>query len=275
MGNSVNLTRDQYAAMRPWSFVEGTTIGKDETPLPHFVVRLGNLSTFIILIRNKFNFNFADKYGNTPLHYAAAKNDSRFLDTLLREGLDPCQQNDKGETPLMIAVKEKQYTHVHPLKDAIFIPDNKMRGPIHVAIEAKDYSMIGFLIKNTPDIPMKWVLTYALMTPIQYHLNSFPNEEGFTALGLAVILMDENMVRTLISYKADANALYKGKSAKNILADIGMKNMYGGLNPTKHCTKKEVLRMWSVLNGDNNVYRNIYDRNTRHTGLLTGEYKNY
>lgn len=266
MGNSINISPEQFSIIPSSSFVEGTTVGEDKTPLPHFVVRIGFFKKFKAIIAKKINFNFPDKYGNTPLHYAAAKTESKFLEVLIHEGLDPCQQNNKGETPLLIAVKHKKYAYIRTLSPAMFIRDNKMRGPLHIAIESNDYGMIGILLNNTPDIPIKWLFTYILMSAKEYHLNCFANGEGFTALGLAVSRMDETMIRTLISYKANVNALYNGKCAKDILTEIAS---------TKKYTDNKILHMWGILNGDNNVYRNVYDTNTVHTCLLTGEYKNY
>ena len=45
------------------------------------------------------------EYGNTPLHFAALRKDTRFLSTLLRQGMAVNSQNYFNETPLHWAVK--------------------------------------------------------------------------------------------------------------------------------------------------------------------------
>ncbi len=49
------------------------------------------------------SWNVGDKWGNTPLHYAALNSDYRFYDRMIREfGADPDQMNNQGQSPKFI-----------------------------------------------------------------------------------------------------------------------------------------------------------------------------
>mgnify|MGYP003335942898 CR=1 FL=1 len=271
MGNTnTNISRTEFSSTRPWLFDENVTVGEQKTPIVMFVVKARLTGAFNVFRQRKFNFNIVDEFGNTPLHYAAESN-GLYVEALLNEGLDPCAQNKKGHTPLIVAVISKKTNHISLLADAMFIRDKDYNGPIHHAIKLRSTDMVKELIRYTPKLPKHWILTYN--EPVDYHLNYFPNVEGFPPMHLAVVNMDLPMVKLLLSLGGNINSEYNGKTPKRILVGIGASLRYGGVFPMKQCTKERVMEMWSVITEDTNVHRHVDASADRHTGLLTGEYK--
>jgi ankyrin repeat protein len=271
MGNTTtNISREEFSRTKPWLFDENVTVGNQQTPIVLFVVKAGLTGAFNVFIQRRFNFNVVDEFGNTPLHYAAEKS-GVFVNTLVKNGLDTCAQNYKGRTPLISAVLSKKIEHVPLLSTAMFTRDTRCKGPIHHAMDLRDLEIIKELVRYTPALPKHWVLTYN--EPIDYHLNYFANVESFPPMHLSVTNMDIEMVKCILSLGGNIDSEYNGKSAKGILVSIGATLRYGGIFPTDICTREQVLKMWSVITDETNVYRNMDAGADRHTGLLTGEYK--
>ena len=263
MGNKNNITRYEFAATKPWLLDEDVTVGKEEIPIAVFSVRAGIMSYFNIFIQRKFSFHYVDEFGNTPLHYAAEKNHD-YVSALLENGLSPTRYNIKGQTPLMIAVKNGRYQHVKALLSAWCIRDCECNAPIHYAIEANDVKMVMLLLSNTPNLPYTWVFTN--YTPIQYHMHCLLNSESMSAFCMAVLKLKYEAVECFMSLGANPDLKIKGMSAKSILAKMGTRNTYGDIYYSKHCTKKEIDKMWSILSRDMDVNRNV--GGDLHTRLL-------
>jgi ankyrin repeat protein len=271
MGNvTTHISREEFARTKPWLFDENVTVGNQQTPIVIFVVKAGLTGAFNVFIQRRFNFNVVDEFGNTPLHYAAEKS-GVFVNTLVKNGLDPCAQNYKGQTPLISAVLSNKKEHFQLLSTAMFIRDTRFRGPIHHAMGLNDLELIKELVRYTPALPKHWILTYN--EPIDYHLNYFANVESFPPVHLSVMSMDMEMVKCILLMGGDVDSEYNGKTARGILVSIGATLRYGGIFPTDICTREEVSEMWSVITDDTNVHRHIDAGADRHTGLLTGGYK--
>lgn len=263
MGNTTNISRFEFAATKPWLLNENVTVGKQKIPVAVFSVRAGLMSFFNVFIQRGFNFNLLDEFRNTPLHYAAEKKHD-YVTALLHHGLSPSRYNLKGQTPLMIAVRNGQYQHVKALAGAMFIRDNRCNAPIHYAIETNDVKMVQILIKYTPSIPSSWLFTDCTST--EYHIQRLQNSESMSALCMAVLRLKYEIVECLMSFGADPNLQYNGVSAKSIIAKMGRNNTYGDIFYSKHCTTEEIARMWGILTRDTNVNRNI--GNGLHARLL-------
>lgn len=263
MGNTTNISRFEFAATKPWLLNENVTVGKQKIPVAAFSVRAGLMSSFNVFIQRGFNFNLMDEFRNTPLHYAAEKKHD-YVTALLHHGLSPTRYNLKGQTPLMIAVRNGQYQHIKALAEAMFIRDNEYNAPIHYAIETNDVKMVQLLLKYTPKIPSSWIFTDC--SSLDYHMHRLMNNESMSALCMAVLKLKYEVVECLMSFGADPSMEYKGVSAKSILAKMGTKNTYGDIFYSKHCTKEEIARMWGILTKDSDVNRNI--GSGLHTSLL-------
>lgn len=270
MGNVPNVRARDITGYDFKTIDPNTTIGSEQTPLCIFVVR-GNYRTQYQLLSDRgANFNIVDFYGNSPLHYAAER-ECNFIRSLVDKGLDPSLKNKRGLTPLHIAVKNKHYEYIYHLKDAMFVTDNEGNGPIHHAILNQDIRMIQFLLVNTPKLPMTWLMTYC--EPKEFHLNYFGNHENFTPLSLAIHKMHPYVIAALINHGADPTALYNKKSPNDHIAQIRRRLLYD--DDKKACTKEQVLHIWSIINKDTDVYRNINPCADKHTGLLSNTVKFY
>ena len=258
MGNTTNISRFEFAATKPWLLNENVTVGKQKIPVAAFSVRAGLMSSFNVFIQRGFNFNLLDEFRNTPLHYAAEKKHD-YVTALLHHGLSPTRYNLKGQTPLMIAVRNGQYQHVKALADAMFIRDNDCNAPIHYAIETNDVKMVQLLLKYTPDIPSTWIFT--VCNSFDYHMYRLLNNESMSALCMAVLKLKFEAVKCMISFGADPNLKCNGVSANSILAKMGTKCTYGDIYYSKQCTREEITKMWAVLMRDTDVNKNIGGNN--------------
>ena len=101
MGNTVNISRFEFAATKPWLLNENVTVGKQQIPVAVFSVRAGIMSYFNVFVQRGFKFNFVDEFGNNPLHYAAEKHHD-YVTALLHRGLSPTKYNLRGQTPLIV-----------------------------------------------------------------------------------------------------------------------------------------------------------------------------
>ena len=274
MGNKSvkDISRKDFASINPWIIDEDTCIGRERMPIVCFVTRANMLHFLEVFVHRKFNFNVVDHAGNTPLHYAAEKKTPELVYRMLEMGLSPTQTNKRKQSPLLVAVFMKRYHNIKPLAEAMYFADDKGNGPIHYAIRASDESMVRLLMANTPELSW-WHVAQGHTDPREYHLNYFCDAGAFSPLGLAVILLKYDMVVCLIDMGADKSIECNGKTPKSILAQIGTNLLYGGVFPTKRCTREEVLRMWSILTKDIDVYRNIDAGATGFTGLVTGVHK--
>ncbi len=263
MGNAVNISRFEFAATKPWLLNENVTVGKQKIPVAVFSVRAGMMSYFNVFVQRGFKFNFVDEFGNTALHYAAEKNHD-YVTALLHCGMSLTQYNIRGQTPLMIAVKNGRYQYVKSLCSAWYIRDYKCNAPIHYAIETNDVKMVLLMLSNTPAFPLSWIFT--IYNPLEYHMYCLLNSESMSAFCMAVLKLKYEVVQCFMSLGADPNLQINGMSANSVLAKMGTRNTYGDIFYSKSCTKKEIDKMWSILAKDTDVNRNI--GGDLHTKLL-------
>ncbi|PSN41466.1 hypothetical protein C0J52_26370 [Blattella germanica] len=64
----------------------------------------GNEEVSIKLLKHGSNTNAKDKYGNTPMHYAADNNLLKVVECLLELDCDIDCTNTEGDTPLLKAM---------------------------------------------------------------------------------------------------------------------------------------------------------------------------
>jgi ankyrin repeat protein len=81
----------------------------DYTPL-HFAVTEGDMEVANLLLDNKAHLAARDTLGDTPLHKAASTGHEQMVNLLLRKAVlaDVDAKNGSGETPLHLAVKNKE-----------------------------------------------------------------------------------------------------------------------------------------------------------------------
>lgn len=274
MGNTSvkDISKEKFSNVNPWVIDEKTVIGTENIPLVCFVTKANMLYMVDVFIKRRFNFKVTDYAGNTPLHYAADKKTPEMTEKMLEQGLDPMVTNRHGQTPLLVAVHTKRYHNVKLLSEAMFVCDGKGNGPIHYAIQQSDESMLRLLIENTPYLSW-WEIAKGHTDATSFHLNYFCDSAMFSPLSLAVVTLNYKMASCLIEMGADNSVECNGKTPKSILAKIGSRLKYGGIFPTKRCTREDVLKMWGILSSDIDVYRNVTENNTPYTGLISGTHK--
>ncbi len=263
----ISMTAKQLMETKPSQVSENTII--NSIPVVNYVVKAGLIFYIKAFIARGFSFHRIDIYGNSPLHYAASKKRIELVELFVEMGLSTTYVNKRGHTPLMIAILNKRYEHIPLLKDAMFVRDRKHNGPIHHAILEEDVRLLHALVLNTPPLPRRWILTFA--TPVEYHLNYFPQAESLPALTLAISYMKNKMVKELIDLGADKQASFRNQSPLDAMNNILKTLRYGGTYKVYRCTNLEAKKLWAVLEDDTNVGRTTFDYSDKHTSLLNGE----
>ena len=147
-----------------------------ETPL-HLAVKNGDHMTVEVLLSHGVSFlNFQDHKGRTALCLAVQSNDEEMVNLLLKNGVEPFIVNDKKESPLHIAVKNKNEEIFELLldytkkADQLNLQDKKGRTVLHKAVKSniKNRRLIRLLDLGA-DVNIKDDLG---CTPLQYARNN-------------------------------------------------------------------------------------------------------
>jgi len=146
---------------------------EDGKNLLHLVVLSRKLECVKALPLNKTWLTEKDKRGMTPAHYAAATGNYDIFAYLVNQGFPiDFQDNPKGETPLMVAIRSHQF----PLADKMIqqgaslqVVNKKRLSPLHIAAGDGDCNQLVYLCrKKEIDVNLK-------------------NNRGMTALHLATM----------------------------------------------------------------------------------------
>ncbi|KAL7290209.1 hypothetical protein TKK_0015915 [Trichogramma kaykai] len=131
---------------------------------------------------------------DTPLHYAV-KEDIDMVQMMLDRGAEISQQNEHGETPLMLAAKLNK-------PEVVDLILNKFSSNLK-NIKAKDKFSHFFVacIKNKTDI-IKHMMKESIYINEQVDLNA-TMWAGYTALHFAVLFNSFETIKLLLSHKAD------------------------------------------------------------------------
>jgi ankyrin repeat protein len=168
--------------------------------------------------------NIKDEHGDSPLHIIITlKRSVQALETLLAGGADVNVHNMDGKTPLYLAVETDQPQYIPPLlqrRSDIFAEDNSGRTPFNLALQGKPNALPLLITKETvlqSDNVGNTVLHQAIkgkgttdtvgnIIDMGAVVNS-RNNEGDTALHIAVRLNEEANGRFLLDRGADVFAL--------------------------------------------------------------------
>ncbi|XP_046418379.1 ankyrin repeat, PH and SEC7 domain containing protein secG-like [Neodiprion fabricii] len=126
---------------------------RGETPL-HEALECGALNTAFLLIPHTPT-GITSRYGETPLHIAARKNQSEVVDSLLKLGEDPSLQDAGGNTPLHLASARGFHQTVSllvtsPLAQLEKTNDDGLT-PLQVAAESGFVNAVKLLLKAGAD----------------------------------------------------------------------------------------------------------------------------
>jgi ankyrin repeat protein len=176
----------------------------------------------------KYGVHERDINGNTVLHEAARRNDSTMIEIFISAGADIEARNNRGYTPLYLAVIDNFY-NIDAKKNSIKV---LLRNGANINIQAKDgktplcllasrgnNNLTGFLIRHGADVNIKdkygfTVLHYVVGNEIseagklllknKANLNVRSNY-GITPLHLAVFKDDGESVEFFLKKGADSN----------------------------------------------------------------------
>lgn len=136
-----------------------------------------------------FNINMRDRDGNTLLHLASGCSNRALMALFLQKGADINAINHSGFTPLHYAVWDGNRASVEFLlaqgADA-FLKNSNRNTALHFAIEIGHITLVPILIKSI-DLKAR-------------------NSEGLTALHIAVMDNDLELIKFLLNNGADINA---------------------------------------------------------------------
>ncbi len=186
--------------------------------------------------------NRANRFGTTPLHFAAESDDPALVSALLAHpGIQVDPQDTKGRTPLHLAADATEPAVLTALLNAganVNAENANGRTPLHAAAQHGEPAMLTVLL-NAPGIDVNradttsgetalhvavWNGHYASVTPL---LNAGANinaakTNGRTALHLAVQRNSANIVTLLLANGANIDAAdSRGQTALHRAAELG------------------------------------------------------
>ena len=167
------------------------------TPLHRLAYSNKDAAIFNFFINAGVDVNQKDKSGTTAFHNAAARNNLAIVQLLAKQLIDINTVNDKGQTPLMLAVGGNDISVVQ------YILDN---GGDAFAKDKAGNSLASYLVQSyRARNPKAFESKLALLSKKGVSLTT-TQAEGNTPLHLAVLKNDVNLVKQLLTYKPAINA---------------------------------------------------------------------
>lgn len=169
------------------------------------------------------NPNEPDIFGFTPLHYAAAKGDSKVLDQLLVRGAQVDAHSRDGTTALHIAAKCGHLNAVKKLLDhkaQVDVQDSTKRTPLHWATYRRKHRVVESLLRSSSstarvhDFQQKTALHLAASrgnvecaeTLIDHSHREARDQAGMTALHLSAMKGFPKIVGLLLDHNSHGDA---------------------------------------------------------------------
>ena len=187
------------------------------------------LQTITYFYRVGVDFNM-ERYGKTPLMYAAMDSSLKVVDFLVDGGADPSIEGEKGWTALHYAASEGNVENINWLiekgaRNVVNKKDSSGETPLHIAARRGYTQSVNALIENGAEINVL-------------------NETGNTALHIAALWGHLETVKALLTLGADAFIKNKeNKTAwsfartekiRNVILDsVKIRNDYLKKNPVK------------------------------------------
>jgi ankyrin repeat protein len=155
------VVRDNYIVMLLLESGANPDIADDSgtTPL-HTAAHVGNYEAVKLFLNYRVSLELKDEYfGRTPLHWAAKGWHANIVWLLLLRGADPNARDNKGRTPLHLAVQTKPCVDVAKiLLEAGGDPniqDAYGRTPLHYAVFHDNPRIISLLLRYGADPNIK------------------------------------------------------------------------------------------------------------------------
>ncbi|WP_031548128.1 ankyrin repeat domain-containing protein [Salinicoccus luteus] len=201
-----NVSRIKYLISKS----KGIESRNSELKSPLIVsIEVENHMAFDLIVQKKIDINFKDAQDNTALHHAVKKSNLKMVKTLLNyTEIDLNQQNNKGMTPLMLAVCQNDMDIANKLINAGANPSIKDHEDIT--------PLFASLIRGHLEIA-KILFSY---TDIDERSNY---HGGVTMLMFAAKVNHEEMISLLLEKGANTNVIdHHGKNALTHAIEGGM-----------------------------------------------------
>lgn len=164
----------------------------------NMIITHSNVQMMKVLISSGIDVNVKHE-GENKLHIFSVLGKLERVKFCVECGFNINEQNDRGKTPLHLAIEEKHYQIVEFLTESgadLSIPDNNRDTPLHVAAIMRGLGVIKLLLQYGSDISSK-------------------NGYGMTPLHLASQGGNLEIIRLLIKYGSDVNS--QNNEGKSIL----------------------------------------------------------
>lgn len=189
-----------------------------QTPLYRALEKGREELALLLLQHPSFNVAYADREGNTSLHYAAAYNRKKVLEYLVNNNADFGTKNGEGETPLHHALMRNAFDALKIILDhqphLINIADKKGDTLLHYLIDYQWTEGLPLLIEKGADPFIKNkrgknVFEYLLSYPLDTSMRSIKSDKELldallNSFPQATAYVDEKG-RTLLHYAIEHN----------------------------------------------------------------------
>lgn len=183
-----------------------------------------DLDTVEYLLKKGVSPNLINDEEQTLMHTAVLDGNIKLADTLINYGADINFRDKKGKSPLFYANNAETLKYLIEKGAKIEIPDQKGKTALHNFVINRDFHSISTLLKyeanpNSIDKSNKSPILYVTNNAIRklllmYGANpDIKTSKGETLLHLAAQKNNEEVINTLLSYRADPNILDKNKHA--------------------------------------------------------------
>ena len=117
----------------------------------HHAAERGNRAICVLLLKSGANINNArNMLRDRPLHSAARRNQAAVCELLVTYGADVTARNERGKTPLMLAVGNElnEFSACHSLisNDSVNVSDRDGNYPLHIASRQGDIETVQLLV---------------------------------------------------------------------------------------------------------------------------------
>lgn len=167
----------------------------------HVAAALGKADEIRNFIHHGVEVNAVDQKGDTPLHIAITENQLSSVDALLdSQSIDIGILNDNGYSPLHLAVKGNNLNVVEQLKTkASFSTNSNKSGDIFKCVESKHgNNALHIAVESSAKQIIKYILENRLVD-----VNA-TNLSNHSALVLARAMKDSEMIQMLMDNNAEA-----------------------------------------------------------------------
>ncbi len=161
----------------------------------HLVIRYGSEEFAEKYFKQGANVNLKNKWGLTPLHYAAYRGFRKLARLLLKKGANLDETNSAGKTPLFYALeadKDRKEMVEFLLQQGANpnIQDNKGNTPLHIVVQEGRSELVPLLLQYQANVNIK-------------------NDEGLSPFFLAIKLSRLSLVDMLKPMATDTIQFYR------------------------------------------------------------------